>query len=549
MLKSQNMKAIARNLILIVLGIVSTFTLRAASTTVLEGFEQTGPGMPPGTTTNGFTPGNCNFTAPDGSSRGFCNTNISLFSLYGGRSGGGLVSNAQYTASGPNDPYVTEGTHSMAITFFEQGFGNDFQLVLSDTNSLLVEQAAASGQIGRYILRYDVIFANPAQYVFFNQTAFIGADWDYVQISGAISNGLAVWSCALELPALGLPATNSGTNVQIIFADYFTTTQSPFTNCTIYLDNVRLVDTYASPSTVPVIYPLQSFESGLAATNLFPTVTMYYGNPVTGRAVLSRYATNGLYDPTTNGVPDVYTINSAPYPSGVPSPYDTDFAVTDGTHALQVSNGAPIGYQADFAISFAGTKLAQVLSSNLPLSQLAHYTLRWDTTMPAVPSFFDGTYVNMTYSSGAAALPMAQGRRENYSKTGLQRLTYSVTLDQIAAWGGSPLGGDPAIIFLFDGGNAGTPFIYFYDNFELIDTAPVAARPVITAFHYNPSNRLFTLTWTSAPGATYSVQSSSALAPSSFITFLTGIPSGGSLTTTNVTVPSGSTGFLRIREP
>ena len=541
------MRTNTRNLLIIVLGIVSAFTARGGTNTVLEGFEEAEPGMPPGITTNGFTPDFCNFAAPNGSSRGFCSTNFSLFTLYGGRSGAGNVSNAQYTATGPNDPYVTEGTHSMAITFFAQGFGNDFQLVLSDTNSLLVEQAAASGQVGRYILRYDMIFANPAQYVFFNQTAFIGADWNYLQISAANTNGLAVFSCALELPALGLPATNSGTNVQIIFGNNFNTTQSPFTNCTIYLDNIRLVDTYATPSTKPIIYSLQSFENGLGGvTNLFPTVATFYGNPVTARATLSRYTTNGLYDPAANGVSNVYTMNGASYPSGLPSPDDTDFAVTDGAHALQVSNAAPVAYQADFAISFAGTKLAQLLSSNLPPSELSHYTLRWDATMPAVPDFFDGTYANMTYSSGAAALPVAQGRRESQHETGLQRLTYSVTLDQIAAWGGSPTGGDPAIIFFFDGANDGTPFIYYYDNFELLDTAPVTARPIITASHYNPASHQFTLTWTSLSGATYTVQSSASLVPSSFGPVATGIASGGATTTTTVTLGTGSVGFLRI---
>jgi hypothetical protein len=435
----------------------------------------------------------------------------------------------------------------MAVTYLADGFGNDFQVVLSDTNSFLVEQAAAAGQIGRYILRYDVIFANPSQYVFFNQTAFIGASWDYLELGGANSNGLAVYSCALEMPALGLPAPNSGTNVQIIFGNNFSTTQSPFTNCTIYLDNFRLVDTYASPSTRPVIYSLQSFESGITnATNLYPTVATYYGNPVTARAALYWYTTNGLYDAATNGVPDDYTINSANYPSGLPSPNDTDFAVTDGIHALMVSNSTPAGYQADIAISFAGTKLAQILNLNLPPAQLAHYTLRWDTTMPALPYFFDGAYANMTYGNGAVAFTMAQGRRENQKVTGLQRDSYSVTLDQIPAWGGVPTGGDPAVICFYDGEFTGTPQIYFYDNFELIDTAPVVGLPVITSIKLNAATHKATLIWTSSVGATYSVQSSPALAPPSFATVASGIASGGSTTTNTVTVGTGVAGFLRV---
>ena len=543
-----------------ILGVLSIFTLRAQTVTVLDGFEENTSGMPPGTTTNGYTPAYCYFMGKGGGSSGtnFCYTNISLFPLYGGRSSEGLLTITQYTATGPNDPYVTEGTHSMAITFYASGYANDFQVVLSDTNSFLVEQAAASGQIGRYILRYDMIFPNPSQYSHFNQQVYIGEDEDYLSIAGATPNGtnsvVGVYSCALELPALGLPPPNSGTNVQFYFADDFTTTQTPFTNCTIYIDNVRLVDTYASASTTPVIYPLLSFKNGIgAATNLYPTVETYYGNNVTNRAHLSLYTTNGLYNPATNGIPNVCTLsNHLALFTWIPSPYDTDFSVTESDGcALQVSNyDTGTGrntYQADFAISFAGTELAQILSLNLPLSQLAHYTLRWDSTLPAVWSIADGNYVNFTFSTGSAALPMCQSRRLYLYQTGLQRNTYSVTLDQIAAWGGSPVNDDPAIIFFSDASDMAGPLFYYFDNFELIDTTPAVAgvTPTITSYSYNPTTHQFALTWTSQAGGNYTVQSSANLS-SGFTSLVTNIPSGGSTTTTTVTMPGGNAGFLRI---
>ena len=541
------MKTITKNLLVIMLGVVSTFTLRAESTTVLDGFEEAAPGFPPGITTNGYTTNFCGFSG----ARGYCNTNIALFTAYGGRSAENEVSIAQYTATGPNDPNVTEGTNSMGITFYAQGFGNDFQVILSDTNSYLVEQAAASGQVGRYILRYDLIFANPSQYFFFNQDVYIGEDQDYLQISAALTNGLAVYSCALELPALGLPLPNTGTNVQMIFADDFTVTNATYTNSTIYIDNIRLVDTYASASTKPVIYHLLSFKNGIgAATNLYPTVASYYGNPVTPRATLSLYTTNGLYDPATNGIPNVCTAsNQLIYPNFIPPLHDTDFAVTENDGcALEVSNyctGSYNGYEADFAISFAGTKLAQILSLGLPLPELAHYTLRWDTTMPEYWNFLDGSiYLNMTYSTGTASLPMCQGRRDSFGQSGLQRLTYSVTLDQIAAWGGSPVGVNPAIIFFLDGYDVGGPVFYFYDNFELIDTAPVV--PQITASQYNPVTKAYTLTWTSETGEMYTVQETPGLSPVAWSPLAINIPSGGSTTTNTVTMPGGTTGFLRI---
>jgi hypothetical protein len=540
------MKTTLKQLFVIMLGVVSTFALQAQTTTVLEGFEESAPGMPPGTTTNGFSTNFCTF---DGV-RGYCNTNIAIFTGYGAS----RVTISQYTAIGPNDPNVTEGTHSMAITFNSTVFNTDFQVVLNDTNSYLVEKAAAFGQVGRYILRYDMIFSNPTQYNHFNQHVYIGTGQDYLQISAALTNGLDVYSCALELPALEIPLPNSGTNVQILFANDFGYVNGTQTSNTIYIDNIRLIDTYATPTTTPVIYPLVSFKNGIgAATNLYPAVTTYYGNPVNSRAHLSLYTTNGLYNPATNGLADNYTSSntaafSYPYIL-IPPVYSTDFAVTDGDgHALMVSNyctGAGVdGYEADFAVSFAGTKLAQILSMGLQLPDLAHYTLRWDTTMPEEWSFEDGNYANMTFTTGSASLPMCQGRREYWGETGLQRLTYSVTLDQIAAWGGSPVGADPAIVFLFDTGDTAGPDIYFFDNFTLIDTAPVVPR--ITASVYNPSTKAFTLTWTSETGELYTVQQTPSLNPATWSALATDIPSGGATTGTTVTMPAGTKGFLRI---
>src|ERR1039457_1976372 len=167
------MKTTLKQLFVIMLGVLSTFALQAQTTTVLEGFEESAPGMPPGTTTNGFSTNFCTVVG----ARGYCNTNIALFTGYPPVR---TVILSQYTATGPNDPNVTEGTHSMAITFMSPGFGNDFQVVLNDTNSYLVEKAAASGQIGRYILRYDMIFSNPTQYTHFNQDVYIGTGQDYL---------------------------------------------------------------------------------------------------------------------------------------------------------------------------------------------------------------------------------------------------------------------------------------------------------------------------------------------------------------------------------
>jgi hypothetical protein len=75
--------------------------------------------------------------------------------------------------------------------------------------------------------------------------------------------------------------------------------------------------------------------------------------------------------------------------------------------------------------------------------------------------------------------------------------------------------------------------------------------PSITSAQYNPATQQFTLTWNSQPSVTYSVQYSSNLATDYFTNHIlaTGIPSGGTVTMTTVTLPAGNKGFLRVSQP
>jgi len=79
-----------------------------------------------------------------------------------------------------------------------------------------------------------------------------------------------------------------------------------------------------------------------------------------------------------------------------------------------------------------------------------------------------------------------------------------------------------------------------------ISVAGAAARPIITSSHYNPATLQFTLTWTSVTGAMYTVQETPSLNPTAWSSLQTNIVSGGSTTTTTVTMPAGTKGFLRI---
>jgi hypothetical protein len=68
----------------------------------------------------------------------------------------------------------------------------------------------------------------------------------------------------------------------------------------------------------------------------------------------------------------------------------------------------------------------------------------------------------------------------------------------------------------------------------------------ITSFQYNRNTSQYTLTWTSTVGAMYTVQESPGLNPTAWSPLQTDIPSGGTTTTTTVTMPAGTKGFLRV---
>lgn len=85
---------------------------------------------------------------------------------------------------------------------------------------------------------------------------------------------------------------------------------------------------------------------------------------------------------------------------------------------------------------------------------------------------------------------------------------------------------------------------------SVVSTVPPSA-PVIKSSQFNPATQQFTLVWSSQPSLTYSVLYSSNLITDHFASHVlaTGIPSGGTSTTNTVTLPAGSTGFLRVSQP
>jgi hypothetical protein len=81
---------------------------------------------------------------------------------------------------------------------------------------------------------------------------------------------------------------------------------------------------------------------------------------------------------------------------------------------------------------------------------------------------------------------------------------------------------------------------------SIMVTGTASVSPVITQWLYNPVTRQFTLTWSSANSALYTVRVTPGLNNPSWSTLQSNIPSGGSTTTATVTMPVGTTGFLQV---
>jgi hypothetical protein len=308
--------------------------------------------------------------------------------------------------------------------------------------------------------------------------------------------------------------------ISIIFAQNFDATEDPFTKLTIYLDNIRLVDTYA-PGAVPVVYVLQSFEDSQNPTGGAADFTGWGG---TVRTTYKQYTTTG----------------------------PEDIRVTEGTNALQVDYANAGTWHADFTIPFNDTKLAEVLRLDLPAEerptpdQLARYTLRFDVTYPDRAEDWSAGWMNTSYQTLAQGLPWSQSRPDN--ATG-QRVTYSITLDQISRWA-DWVDPKPVLMFIANGawGDSGTSV--YYDNFRLIDTGnvPVPTAFKITAFQFDAKTSTVTITWESDPQKTYDIEYTENLAswPTKQATGIQGA-TGATTTTYTGKLPTATLGFLRVR--
>ncbi|MBK9140234.1 MAG: hypothetical protein IPM17_15955 [Verrucomicrobia bacterium] len=414
----------------------------------------------------------------------------------------------QYTRSDETDAFVTHGQKSLKVTLSGQEWWSaDFKITLSEEAAAKVREAAQSTDLARYILRWDVVFP-PSGTTHWMNSQLQGFGGVYDQVDS--NNGQRTMSVALDLIN---PLPEEGP-LELIFAQNFDAIADPFESLDLYVDNIRLVDTYA-PGATPKVYVLQSFEDP--------------NDPTGGAANFTGW---GGGQRTTY---EQYTKQDA-----------EDIRVSEGDHALQVNYSGAGGWGSDFIIPFTDTKLAEVLKLDLPpeerpsKAELARYTLRWETTYPPRGDDWTADWQNTSYHTLQDGLPWSQSGAFDTRKT------YSITLDQInwADWSDPK----PVLMFIANGAWGESGHTLWFDNFRLIDTGDVGQTPApkITAFTYNAQTRQISITWESVAGKLYAIDSTENLG--SWPTVLAANLTGQAGTTTyTATMPVNARTFLRVR--
>ncbi|MFO1497230.1 MAG: hypothetical protein U1G07_02335 [Verrucomicrobiota bacterium] len=108
--------------------------------------------------------------------------------------------------------------------------------------------------VARYVLRFDVVFPGGTSWM--NEQVFLGTHNDQLNTPSGPNGGKRTMSLALDL----IQGMEEDGPVVLRISDNFGATEQPFVGpLTVYIDNIRLVDTYASGAK-PVTTLLQSFE-------------------------------------------------------------------------------------------------------------------------------------------------------------------------------------------------------------------------------------------------------------------------------------------------
>jgi hypothetical protein len=414
------------------------------------------------------------------------------------------VTLSQYTRTGDDDLFVSHGEKSLKVTLSgQEWWSGDFQVTLSEEASELLREAAATGDTAQYVLRWDYVFPPSGT------TAWMNSQ---IQEFGGISDQLESndnrRSMSLQLDLM-TPLPEGQLVLQ--FAQNFDFSADPFTSLDVYMDNIRLIDTYV-PRAVPNVHVLQSFED---PNNPVGSVTNFTD---WGGGTRTTYA---QYTATDEG----------------------DIKVTHGSHSLEVTYSGAGGWGADFTVPLNDTMLAEILKLDFPAeerptpAELQRYTLRFDVIYP-VAGDIGATWMNTSYDTLGGGFPWSQTAAFGGVRT------YSITLDQLtwADWEDPT----PVIMVMANSDWTATEAKVYFDNFVLIDTGEAGGtvpQPTITGHEF--ASGQMTITWGSVTGGTYAVERKGALDGTWSAIAEDLVAAGASTSYTDASPPAGQA-FYRV---
>ncbi len=379
----------------------------------------------------------------------------------GGNRGEEDIELTQHTKTGDDDIAVTHGEKALKIKISNNlAWNADADITLSEEASNLVKQAWVSHEEARYLLRYDVTFP-PDGFNWGNfQLRVNGFDYAQLESSGQSSS----MSIPLDLVTSDLVEAEL---VTLRIIDQYGAAEGT-TSLEIFVDNIRLVDTYA-PGAVPEITLLNGFETQEDVDKIIP---------VSDRYELSLHTKEGA----------------------------DDLAVTQGEASLEYTITSGGAWVRDFTIPFKGTIMEAI--ALVPQEDRLRYTLRMDVIFEEQGDNWTGTWQNfIPRQAGGAAqhYAMHRGGSEQHVRT------YSANLDQFVLEPGDPNDPDdvnPGFSLTNQGAWNDTGMTMHLDNIRLIDTgkAPLKVQDIAV----NDAGAV-ELTWASSPSQAYGVETSSNL--------------------------------------
>ena len=159
---------------------------------------------------------------------------------------------SQHTRTDAEDIRVTDGENSLKLELGASPAWNpDAIYTFSEVNSTLIKEGWASKAEARYVLRFDVIF--PEGFNWGNNTPQLNGNWRYGQAEhgGQLSRTMSIPLDLVERPL------SDEDRITMRFIHNFGVDE--FTGLEMYLDNIRLVDSYVS-GAVPEVTVLNGFE-------------------------------------------------------------------------------------------------------------------------------------------------------------------------------------------------------------------------------------------------------------------------------------------------